>query len=235
VNKIDPQFSVWLVKAKLKHSLAVRFVLRFHASLLLAGAVATGWVAGKLLFLAGIESMLALHLLSVLAAYGGFLVGLRCWIEWSGIKDYLNSRRSEELTEGPITMIKEERKSRAGNFDVSPLDFFSLPDFDGCAPLLIAILIALAAVAVFYLMGGYLVVHATDFFAEIVFELLLASGLIKGVRKLDLLGTEGRVPLITLWPLAGTLLTVFLFDLWAGHEFPQARTIGQIVNAIRGR
>jgi hypothetical protein len=216
VSKIDPKFSEWLLKERLKYSLASRFFLRFHVSLMLGAAVATGWAANRALFSAGIDSMLFRHVASVLAAYGGFLVGLRIWIEYSGIKTYLDVARSRELTEGPVEVQKESKLNIA--------DAAAVPDFgEGCA----VVLFVLAVLGVLYAMGGYLIVSAPEFFADVVFELLLAAGLIRGAQKVDQLGTEGKVPLVTLWALAATLLVVVLFDVWAMHERPGAKTVSE--------
>jgi len=72
---------------------------------------------------------------------------------------------------------------------------------DGCLLVLGFVLVASLAFA----MGGYLILYAADLMAELVFELLLVAGLVRGIRRVDLLASIG-IPRISLWAL-GTALT----------------------------
>jgi hypothetical protein len=65
-DKIDPAFKEWLIKQKLSYSIGALFLVRFHAALILAAALLAGWTANRLLFLAGVTSMLTRHPLAVL-------------------------------------------------------------------------------------------------------------------------------------------------------------------------
>ena len=85
------------LKGRLARSLRARFLVRFHVALILAAAIAVGWIADYLLLKRGLGSMAARYPAAVAAAYLGFLVGARVWIEYSGIREYINARRAEEL------------------------------------------------------------------------------------------------------------------------------------------
>ena len=88
--------------------------------------------------------------------------------------------------------------------DPSPtLDGLSGVDGEVC---LIIVLIGIA-IALAFAMGRYLIVMATDLFAEVVFELLLFAGFIRGIRRVNLLGLTGGIPKITL-PALAVALTV---------------------------
>jgi len=46
----------------------------------------------------GVENMIIRFPAGVLAAYCGFLIGIELWIRYSGINEYLNSRRSKSFS-----------------------------------------------------------------------------------------------------------------------------------------
>ena len=152
------------------------------------------------------------------------LVGLQAWIRYSGIRAYVNSRRAKELLE-PDGFRPADRWGRSEGI---PLDAPVVPD-EGCLLLVGFLLLLLLAFA----MGGYLIVFAADMMAELVFELLLAAGLVRGIRRVDLLADFG-IPRITLWALAVALMASFLFGLFARNAYPQATTIGEVIREVKG-
>lgn len=219
-DKIDPWFREWLIKQKLKHAISARFLVRFHAALILAGAVAVGWAANRLLYLLDVKSMVVRHPIAVLAAYIGFLIGLQAWIRYSGIRGYVNSRRSRELLE-PEGFKPPHRPGGGWVADVPVVAD------EGC----LLVLGFLLVIALGFAMGGYLIVFAADLMAELVFELLLAAGLIRGIRRVDLLADIG-IPRISLWALAAALTASVLFGLFAREAHPKATTIGEVVREM---
>ena len=220
-EKIDPWFREWLIKQKLSHSIAARFLVRFHVALILLGALAAGWLINRLLYQAGMTSMLVRHPLAVLAAYAGFLAGLQLWIRYSGIREYVTYRRSKELLEPPGVTFKDRRPG-----DFMPIDAPVVAD-EGCLLILAFLFIGLLAFA----MGGYLVLYAADLMAELVFEMFLAAGLVRGIRRVDVLASIG-IPRITLWALAVALTASILFGWFARSAHPEATTIGQVVREM---
>jgi hypothetical protein len=180
-DKIDPWFREWVIKQKLSHSISARFLVRFHVSLILTGAVAAGCLANWLLYRAGVTSMLVRHPAAVIGAYIAFLAGLHLWIRYSGIREYVNSRRSKELLEPEGVTLRHGRRG-----DWVPTDVPVWAD-DGCLLVMGFVLVAVLAFA----MGGYLILYAADLMAELVFELLLVAGLIRGIRRVDLLASVG--------------------------------------------
>ena len=95
----------------------------------------------------------------------------------------------------------------------------------------------LAAVAVlgllFYGMGFYLIAEAEGFFAEIVFELLLAAGLVRGLRKVDSAGWVGGFISVT-WP-ALFIVTVLSLGIgaYAEHRYPGVKTMPELLQKMR--
>ena len=224
-DKIDPWFREWIIKQKLSHSISARFFVRFHVALILGAAVAAGWLVNRLLYQAGFTSMVVRHPLAVIAAYVGFLIGLQMWIRYSGIQEYVTSRRSKELLEPHDVKLKGPADRRPS--DWIPPDIPIVAD-EGC--LLVVAFLLLIALA--FALGGYLVLFAGDLMAELVFELLLAAGLIRGIRRVDTLGSIG-IPRMTLWALAAALTSSILFGLFAKHAHPDATTIGDVVREMK--
>jgi hypothetical protein len=220
-DKIDPWFREWIIKQKLSHSISARFLVRFHVSLILAGAVAAGCLANLLLYRAGVTNMLLRHPAAVICAYIGFLAGLHLWIRYSGIREYVNSRRSKELLEPEGVTL---RHGRPGDWVL--IDAPVVAD-EGCLLLVGFVLVAVLAFA----MGGYLILYAAELMAELVFELLLVAGLIRGIRRVDLLASIG-VPRISLWALGTALTLSILFGLFAREAHPKATTIGEVVREM---
>jgi len=220
-DKIDPWFREWIIKQKLSHAISARFLVRFHVALILAGSVLAGWAANRLLYAAGVEQMLVRHPAAIMAAYLGFLLGLQVWMRYSGIRDYLNARRSKELLE-PMD-FKTRLPPAAG--DMRFADVVIAPE--GCLFLIVCLVIGFLGFA----MGGYLIVYAAELMAELVFELLLAAGLIRGIRGVDLLTSVG-IPPLSLWALAAVLVASVVFALVAKGSYPHATTISEVVRAL---
>ena len=219
---MQPDFKEWLIKERLKYSLKGRFLVRFHATLILLGAVIVGWSANRLLFMSGVENMIIRFPAGVLAAYWGFLIGIELWIRYSGINEYLNSRRSKELLD-PDGFKPPALKDPW----IFPDGGVPLVDGEGC----LIVLLVLFAVVLVFAMGGYLIFMAGDLFADVVFELLLVAGLIRGIRRVDAFGFTGGIPKVTLPALAVVLAVSVVVGFWARHFHPEAKTLAEALKA----
>jgi hypothetical protein len=219
---VEPEFDEWYIKERLRWSLSKRFLVRFHAALILLGAVVVGWTANRLLFLGGVGNMLVRLPAGVLAAYAGFLLGIELWIRYSGIHEYLNSKRSKEL-------LESKGVDRPPLGDPWPYPNAIPTDGEGCLFLIVLLLVIAIAMA----MGGYLIVWAGDLFAEVVFELLLAAGLLRGIRRVDTFGLSRGVPKVTLPALLVALAVSIAFGLWANVVHPEAKTMAEAIAAER--
>jgi hypothetical protein len=217
---VEPNLDEWYIKERLRWSLSRRFLVRFHAAFILLGAVLVGWSANRLLFQAGVENMLVRLPAGVVAAYGGFLLGIELWIRYSGIQEYLNSKRSKEL-------LESKGADRPPLGDPWPYASAIPADGEGCLFLILLLLVIAIAMA----MGGYLVVWAGDLFAEVVFELLLAAGLLRGIRRVDTFGLSRGIPKVTLPALLVALAVSIGFGLWAHLVHPEARTMAEAIAA----
>ncbi|HZZ91137.1 MAG TPA: hypothetical protein VFE23_01155 [Usitatibacter sp.] len=160
-------------RARLRHSLPARFVLRFHVTLIVLAAIAAGWTGDVLLLHAGLRSMLLRYPLVIAVSYGAFLAGVAAWLRHSGIGEYVDRRKAEQLVGDHVPSAPRDASIHWDGWDPAG----AIPaDGEGC---LLALLFGLVVLA----FGGYTVMTAPTFFADIVVELLLAAGMLRGIRR----------------------------------------------------
>ena|SRR5882724_5821351 len=214
----------WQTKEKLRRFLSARFRVRLHVSVLLLTAIAVGWIANRTLFFLGVERLLSRHVVAVIAAYCAFLAGVSVWIRLSGIREYMKWRKSREMLDAPEPSGGPPDPAPwyvLGNIDPS----FAAVGGEGC----LVVFLVLVLLAAIFGIGGYLIADAASFFAEIVFELLLAAGLVRRMRKLDPPSWTGGVLRRTLPVLVVTLLLAIGFGLWAQVSYPDANTVSGVI------
>ena len=78
----------------LERSLAGRFWLRFHASVMISGTFATGFLANAAMLALPVHSVWLRWPLAVLAGYGAFFVLVRLWLAYVGIKPLFGRARN---------------------------------------------------------------------------------------------------------------------------------------------
>ncbi len=212
-------------KDKLRHSISTRFFVRFHISLILLLSIFCGWSADMLLLTAGLTTMAVRYVLAVCAAYGGFLLGVYIWIEYSGIREYLNRRKAELLVGDDVPQKPE--------FQISKVEELALLDPTGCLiggeGCLTVVAVFFALVILFFFFGGYLWLNAASFFTEIVLELLLAAGLMRGFNRVESSGWVIGTISATWWSLMFTLATTLLFCFVAHVATPNAKTLPEVI------
>ena len=84
-------------RERIKQVILVRFPVRVHLSLILAGCFASGLLATTLLHWAGVDAMLIRYPLALLVAYGAFLLGIRMWLYYAGYGRPLESRTGNSV------------------------------------------------------------------------------------------------------------------------------------------
>ena len=158
-------------RARLRHSLPARFLLRHHLTLVVGASILSGWGVDAFLLHHGMRRMILRYPLAICASYGVFMLGIAAWLRYSGIAEYVTRRKAEELVGEHVPSKPRE------DFPLS-WDWFNVPtvDAEGC---LIALLVGIALIA----FGGYTIFAAPTFFADVVVEVLLAAGLLRGVRR----------------------------------------------------
>lgn len=76
------RFDIEAWRKRFKDTLAARFVLRFHMTLILACVIAAGLVTTRLLYAVGVTSMGLRYFASVGVAYGAFFLLIRAWLAY---------------------------------------------------------------------------------------------------------------------------------------------------------
>lgn len=217
----DTRWKIEVFREKLRHSLSARFFPRFHVSLILLFAIAMGWVTDLLLLAAGLDKMAARYVLAIVGAYLTFLFGVYLWIEYSGIREYINVRKRNELI-GEDVPRDREKISRGDAVDAALSADFLMVGPEGC---LIVLAVLATGFGVFYFLGGYIFAYATTFFAEIVLELLLAAGLLHGLKRVESSGWLLSVWRST-WPsLLFSILVALLVAGYVQSKAPKAKTL----------
>ena len=218
----DERWRIEVYRDKLKRSLSARFFLRFHVSLILFATLLAGFIVDVALLHAGLKSMLVRYPLAILAAYATFVCGIRLWLDYSGIAEYLDRNKAEKLV-GDGVPIGEPIKPGGGGW-IEGLNFAPV-DGDGC---LAVIAIVVVGAAIFFALGGYAFMAADSIFADVVLEILLAAGLLRGVRRME---RGGWLPGLwsSTWPsLAFTLCVALSLGLYARHV-PEATTLPDLI------
>ncbi len=219
-------------RRKLKTSLAARFVMRFHVSMMLGASVLFGWLVDVILLKIGCTSMLFRYPVAIAFAYLAFLAAVWLWIEYSGINEYLKLRNAEPLVgEQVIAARKQDTPSyRSADFPDFAFDLLTA-DGEGCLIALGLLLLCglLALGVLFFSLGGYVWMFATEFAVEIVLELLLAAGLLRGIRRVESSGWIAGVWRSTKWSLAFSVAVALLFATWAHSRYPEAHTLAEVI------
>ncbi len=214
----EPESRIESYRESLRYSLKARFLLRFHAALIIAWTSLITWCVDFALLKAGLSAMMLRYPLAILAGYIAFLLSVRAWLEYSGISEYLNERRAQELLKSPPRKLKD-----ASAWDISGLDFPS-GDGEGC---LIMIVIVVAGFILFWGVSAF----ATQLFADVVLEVILAAGLLKGLRKAESSGWLTGTWSSTKYWLLFVLVAAIIFAGWAQAKYPDATTVAQVFHA----
>lgn len=220
----DARWKIEIYKDKLRYSLAARFALRFHVTLILFFAILVGWMIDLLLLKAGVKLMLIRFPLATCAAYGGFLLGVYVWTEYSGIRQYIKYRRAHEIVGDDVPRAPLD--PRASDLAERGVDVIGcLPATgEGCLIVGMALGVIFLVCAFF---GGFYAGGVASLFAEIVVEMLLAAGLLKGVRQYESAGWINGVVTYTYPAFIAALIFAAVIGSIATDLRPNAHTLPQ--------
>ncbi len=213
----EQNWKIEAYKSKLRYSLSARFFLKFHVSLILFFTILTGWLVDIALLNIGVGAMMVRYPLAIVCAYGVFLFGVHVWIEYSGIREFIKYRRAQELV-GDDVPSEPYKEAGWGLLDPS----IATVGGEGC---FIWLALVFALMVAYFFFGGFLITGAASFFSEVVLELLLAAGLLRGIRRIESSGWVLGVMNYTFWPLIFSI-TVSVVVGWVMHKsWPAARTL----------
>jgi hypothetical protein len=228
-SREDEKWKLEIFRDKLRHSLGARFFLRFHVSLILVFSIVAGWGADWLLLQAGLLTMAIRYVLAIFVAYGAFLLGVYVWIEYAGIREYLNQQNAKLLVGDDVSRKTRDTLDRKDGIDmlIDPIGWATAGE--GC---MIVALLCIGFVVLFYFFGGFIWANAATFFADVVLELLLAGGLLRGIRRTEASGWVLGVVNSTYWSLMLTLTIALLFSWWAHVAYPGANTLPEVLSRL---
>lgn len=212
--------------------LKARHFLRLHAFLLFVWTFGSAYMISRMLFAAGVETMSTRYALSSTAGYLVFLLGVRIWLWHVGavhenghagldagdavdIVDLASDLPLDAVAEGAgeaISGLGESLGAAAG---------------EGCIPVLVIGLLAIAVALLFALAGPELLI-------ECAFEAVLAGSLVAAMRlgrEPDWLWTVFRK---TIWIFLVIALAMILFGKYAQKHYPKANTMKQVIQQMRG-
>jgi len=230
-------------RERLRRSLTARFWLRFHASLIVAGTFATGFMTNALLLQWPVHGVMPRWTIAVLAGYAAFFVLVRLWLAYVGAKPWQDDGSWLPVDGGAPAGGGGGGYAGGGGSSggggasdawgpatrSEGLGVGDLGDVDaGDGALLVVLgLIALALVTVLVGSAIHFVWIAPEMLVDAAFGAMLAAGAIPGIRRLHEQGWGAAVLRRTLPALAVVLAVAWLAGWAFTHYFPGLRTLGE--------
>ena len=193
-------------------------------ALILLATAAAAVLASKLLLDAGLHSMPVRFVLAVLLAYGVFFVAVRIWLA------YVRSGAGEKVDAAEAGVDAGEYAVDAAADAAEPSALEGLGDLapdEGCGCLLV-VAVCLAGLLIFVVLG-YLIWQAPVILAEIAFETLLASSLVRAARRIDDPGWTAGVFRTTLVPFLIVAALSFVAGVVAAEYAPEAVRLADLL------
>ena len=243
-------------RQRLGRDLSGRFWLRLHASLIVSATFGAGFLANLALLQLGLDAVLARWLLAIAIGYSIFFLLVRLWLAYVGARAMLEPDMANVVVidAGPgRPAIDVPFRGSGGAFGGGGAtgDFATARSLTGEAALarplpasgkasavgfdldigdgfLVVVLglIVLALVASLFGTALYFVWIAPELLVDAAFGALLASGALKGLRRIDEPDWDGHVWRATWKPLATVVVVAIVAALALGHWFPKARSLG---------
>ncbi|HEY0144227.1 MAG TPA: hypothetical protein VGF48_25300 [Thermoanaerobaculia bacterium] len=198
MNRDKRRFAEWLRR---------RFFLRFHMTLILLAAFASGLLVTKVLLELDANVLWLRYLVAVTFAYLVFLAAIKLWLMYIDGRGEVDLEGTLELGDAGVDAAVE-----LGGFD-----FFD--DFGIVTLALLAIVVLFAAF--------YAIWAAPTILAEAAFEAALASALVRRTKQIDAAGWVGSVVRRTIVPFVIVLLLSVGIGYAAQQWCPDAITIVQ--------
>lgn len=209
-----------------KKTLAGRFLLRVHMSLILLGAVSTGFMTSVLLVDVGLTAMGPRWGLAVLAAWLAFFILIRIWLVYltrgavrhSVDVDGMALDAADAATYGlghdaavdppPARAAPGVFTGGAHSTSASTGGSSSSSSADDGAAAVIIVVVVAAVVAVLLGTAIYFVWEAPAILGEAAVELVLAASIARSARRIDRPGWSGSVLRATWKPMLAVLTIV---------------------------
>jgi hypothetical protein len=225
-----------------REDLARRFLLRFHMTLILVATAAAGALFSKLLLLLGLRGLGPRWALAVVAAYAAFFGLVRLWVEYtrsgggsaleeadvSGLLDV-----ADLAADGTRAAARGLRAVRASSGSSSGSGGGLLDGLDADEGGLILLVLGLVLVVLLGA-GAWLVVQAPAILGEAAFEVLLAAGMLRSVRRAEAAGFVDSLWRGTRWPFLIVLLSAVAAGLVVQRLCPAATKLSEALRLCVG-
>ncbi|MBS1825520.1 MAG: hypothetical protein JST93_09385 [Acidobacteria bacterium] len=216
-----------------KKQIARKYFVRVHMSLIVAGTVGGGVLMSRLLWKAGMGSVMLRYALDVAGAYLMFLILVKLWL-W-----YVHSGEvstpgidfdPEDVIDGVDMVADVSQQSVASSGGGG--SWFSFPDIgldvDGEGCLLILLFLALVFLVV--LAGGYLVWMAPEILGEAAFDAVVAGSLARVASRAERAGWVVGVVRATIIPFAVVFAMTMVLAYFIQDLCPSASTLREAIS-----
>lgn len=225
-----------------------RFFLRAHMTVILGLTFLAGLGVTRLFLEAGNRDLAVRYGVSVVVSYAAFLLLLAGWLRYMRIRDTALdvgdaldlAAAAADLATTPGTPDAAFRGAggsfggggSSGSWATSSASDSAGPGLGDLVPadedlgLIIVIVVVVVGIA---LAGLYLVYAAPAILAEVAFDALLASTLVRGARRADAAGWLGPAVRATVVPFAVMFLLATGFGVAANRGCPDARRAVDVV------
>ena len=230
--------------SKIRNVLISKGYPRLQMLLLVTLTGGAGFVTSYLLLQQGLETIWQRYLVAMVVAYLAFLFLLWAWLKL-GWKDWVDGFESLEAVPhalrgarailpaelppggGGATSSFDSGDSGAGIADSAASAASGLGDDIG----FVLTILGLAAAIVFSSL--WVVWAAPTLFAELLLDTALAAGLYHRLRRLESRNWLETAIRGTFWPFLVTTLVVVAIGASLQHQWPEAKSLGAVVAALR--
>ena len=195
--------------------------------LIVAATAATGFLASAWLLGLGMKLIWFRYVLAASVAYVSFFVFVWIWLRWEELEPELDLQDASDVVGEIHGGFGTEIFHGTSDSSSAALDI----DAEGC---LVAILLV-AALTIFALGAGHMVLTAPAFLAEVLLDGTLSYGLYRRVRDLD--RRHWLEPAIerSIVPFASILAAVVVAGLAMNEYVPTADSIGDVLTRLTAR
>lgn len=245
--RLPPRGSLKSWRRAFKAAVKDKFLVRFHMALILAGVIAVGMLANKLLYKLGVPQMEVRYPVAVFAAYLAFFAGVWMWI------GYVQASTPKSLLEPALAApavgaalaadpggLRRRKESLPSEVDLEDavdvvdvagdgLDALGSADDDGIVWMLLLLLVAAIFVA-----AGWLVWQAPAILSEAAFSATLAGAVRTAARGEDGPSWAWHVLKKSIVPFAAVAVLAGGVGHWTHEACPAARTLKTALHCEQG-
>ncbi len=192
-----------------------------------------GFISSRLMLLRGLDAMWLRYPLSVLVAWGVFLLLVRIWAERE--RDTIDWQDEPAPRESPPVFRKIPRVKSSAK--IRWFDWIEIPDLavdgEGC---LLGLAFLLGLIAFGWTLGllAGLIAEADSLLAEVLLDAVLVAAFYHRLRRLQPRWWLAGAVRQTRGPVIGAIIFLMIFGLTAHHFAPAAKSVGGVWKEMVG-